>query len=98
MKYLYLEEVKAQARIEHDEEDELLELYGSSAEDSILNLLGRSVESLYDEYGEIPRPVRHATLALASQFYKEREGVSNNMLYAVPYFYDIMLKPYIRLV
>ena len=44
MKWLTLERIKQQCRIEPDfnDEDELLELFGDSAEDAVINLLGRS--------------------------------------------------------
>lgn len=43
MKWLTLEGIKAKCRIEPDfnEEDELLEMYGESAEETVLNALGR---------------------------------------------------------
>ena len=42
MKWLTLEWIKDHSRIDFDCEDELLELYGASAEDTVLNVIARS--------------------------------------------------------
>ena len=75
MKWLTLERIKQQLRIEPDfhDEDELLELYGESAEDAIMEVLNRSYEDMYEVYGRIPAPVRQASLMLVASLYKDRE-------------------------
>ena len=58
MKWLNLEKIKAQLRIEPDfhDEDEWLEDAGESAEEAIMEVLNRSYEDLYEVYGRIPAP------------------------------------------
>ena len=75
MKWLTLKRIKQQLRIELDftEEDEILEMYGDSAEDAILKVLNRSYTDLSDVYGHIPAPVVHASLLLVGTAYKDRE-------------------------
>lgn len=97
MRWLDLDYIKAHSRIDYDCEDSLLELYADSAEETVLNLLGRSYESLVEEFGEVPVPVKHASLMLVDLSYKERSAISPQQLYAVPYTVDVLVKPYMVL-
>lgn len=98
MKWLTLERIKQQCRIEPDfnDEDKLLELFGDSAEDAVMNLLGRSYEDLYEEYGCTPVPVIHASLLLVASAYKDREKDLVQQTHDNKTF-ELMLKPYMRL-
>lgn len=98
MKWLTLERIKQQLRIEPDfhDEDDILELYGDSAEDAIMEVLNRSYEELYEVYGRTPAPVVHASLMLVAQSYKDREKDLVQQVYANPTF-SLLLKPYMRL-
>lgn len=86
--------IKEHSRICTDCEDAVLEMYAASAEQTILNLLNRSYESLIGEYGDIPAPIRHATLMLVDNFYQNRTPVGQANQAAVPYTFDVVLKPY----
>ena len=99
MKWLTLQKMKAQCRIEQDftEEDELREMYGESAEEAVLNALGRTYEDIVEVYGNIPAPVRHASLMLVDVSYQHRSPISSQNMYQVPYTFDLLLKPYMRL-
>ena len=97
MKWLSIGDIKAQTRIDFDCEDALLELYGSAAEDTVLNYINRTYQEVMEDYGCIPTPVRQATLLLVAESYMQREPVSQFSLSAVPYSFDLLLKPYIRL-
>ena len=44
MKWLTIPDIKKQLRIDFDDEDDELELYGSSAEDTVLNYLNRTYQ------------------------------------------------------
>jgi uncharacterized phage protein (predicted DNA packaging) len=98
MKWLTLERIKQQCRIEQDftEEDEILESYGESAEDVILEVLNRSYEDLYEVYGHIPAPVRQASLMLVASLYKDREKDLVQEAHENKTF-SLLLKPYMRL-
>lgn len=89
--------IKAHSRIDYDCEDDLLELYANSAEETVLKLLGRSYENLIEECGEVPAPVKQAALMLVDLSYKERSPISPQQLYAVPYTVDVLIKPYMVL-
>ena len=99
MKWLTREQIKAQCRIEQDftAEDELLEMYGESAENTVLNLLNRTITDVYEQYGCIPRPLVRAALMLVDNAYKERSSISPQNMSVVPYTFDLMLKPYMKL-
>ena len=99
MKWLQLEQIKAQLRIEPDftDEDELLEMYGESAEETLLQYLNRTYEDIIEVYGKVPAPLRHATLLLVDTSYQYRSPVSAQNMSIVPYTFDILVKPYMRL-
>ena len=99
MKWLTLEMIKAQCRIEKDFtlEDGLLCGYGEGAEGAILELCGRTYEDLIETYGKVPPQLVNASLLLVAQSYKEREPSSAQNLSVVPYGFDIMVKPFVKL-
>lgn len=99
MKWLTLEKIKAQLRIEQDFtlEDNILEMYGESAEDSVLDIIRRSYTEVIETYGKVPTPLVHASLMLVDLSYKERGPVTSQNLYQVPYAIDFKLKPYMKL-
>lgn len=97
MKYLTIDDIQAQLRLDFDCEDSLLELYGTGAEETILYLCNRTFENLIGEYGEVPAAIRQVTLELVTQSYEQRSPASPTNLSAVPYNFDLLIKPYIVL-
>ena len=99
MKFLTLEQIKAQCRIEEDFtlEDSKLTLYGDSAEQVIFNMCQRPYEDFIETYGTIPQDVVHAALLLVTASYEHRSAVSMQNLSMVPYGFDMLIKPYMRL-
>ena len=63
----------------------------------MLNLCRRTIEDIYEEYGEVPEDFKQATLLLVDNAYKERSPISPQSMSTVPYAFDMMLKPYMRL-
>ena len=101
MKWLNLQLIKAQLRMEQDftEEDELLTLYGESAEQTILDQTRRTDAELVEMGGgEFPPTLKHAILLLGAHLYNQRESVSSVQLHAVPDALQSLIKPYRRLV
>lgn len=100
MKFLTLEQIKAQCRIEEDFtlEDSKLTLYGDSAEQVIFNMCQRPYEDFIETYGAIPQDVVHAALLLVTASYEHNAAVSMQNLSMVPYGFDMLVKPYMRLV
>ena len=103
MKWLTLEEIKQQLRIEPDftDEDALLVRYGNSAEAVVLNLTGRTYDELkaMNPTGEdeFPADLWEATILLIEVSYKYRSPISEQNLSKVPYAFDMKIKPYMRL-
>ena len=99
MKFLTLEQIKAQCRIEEDFtlEDSKLTLYGDSAEQVVFNYCRRQYEDFISEYGAIPQDVVHAALLLVTASYEHNAAVSMQNLSMVPYGFDMLIKPYMRL-
>ena len=103
MKILTLEYIKQHSRIDYDCEDELLGLYGDAAEVVLAQHLGRGktvdemVDSLTEEFGEVPAAIMQAALMLVDVSYQYRSPISASNIYVVPYTFDILVKPFMIL-
>ena len=103
MKFLSLEAVKQHLRIDFDGEDEMLVMYADSAETTLANYLNRGktaqemIDSLKDEYGEIPAPIYQAALELVDSSYQHHCPSSPTQMYYVLYGFDVLVKPYMKL-
>ena len=103
MEYLTLEYIKKHSRIDFDCEDDLLELYGNSAEETMAQVLNRGknatemVASLTEEYGTVPDNIKHATLELVDASYLHRSPADAQQMYYVLYGFDSKVKPYMKL-
>jgi hypothetical protein len=98
MKYLKIDDIKQQLRLDFDCEDAKLELYGQGAEDTVLYLCNRTYENLVGTYGEVPAAIRQVTLELVTNSYDHGSGpASPTNLSAVPYNFDLLVKEYIVL-
>ena len=97
MKWLTLEWIKKHSRIDFDCENDLLELYGESAEDTVLNVIARSYTEVVEHYGEVPKPLFVAALMLVEVSYTQRAPITQQNMYTVPYAFDMMVKPYMKL-
>jgi uncharacterized phage protein (predicted DNA packaging) len=93
--------IKQHSRIDFDCEDALLELYGESAEETVLELTRRTYEEIVAIWGKpgkpIPAKIIHASLMLVDLSYQQRSPVSQQNLYTVPYTFDMLIKPYMKL-
>ena len=100
MKFLTIEQIKAQLRLDDQQaelERDLLEMYGEAAEDMVLNTCNRTITDIFEQYGMVPKALVQAGLMLVAQSYQHREPASPQNLYTVPYAFDLLLKPYMRL-
>lgn len=99
MKWLTLDRIKDWLRIEQDftAEDDLLEGIGEGAEETILNICNRTYEDLMETYGKVPASLMNASKMLCDIGYQYRNPVSPQSIAMVPYTFDILVKPYIRL-
>ena len=97
MKWLTLDYIKQHSRIEYDCEDELLTLYGEAAEETILNICSRTYADLKGDNADVPSAIKQASLMLVDLSYQQRSPVSPVSMYAVPYTFDLLIKPYMKL-
>jgi hypothetical protein len=99
MKWLTLDKIKQQLRIEPDftMEDSLLTSYGEAAEETLLNYLNRQYQDVIDTWGQVPLPLVQASLMLVDVSYQYRSPISVTNISVVPYTFDILVKPYMRL-
>jgi len=100
MKYLTFEQIKAQLRLD-DEQAELertrLEGMAMAAEEAVLDIIRRSLIDVILTYNGIPQRIIQVTLLLVDEWYQHRSPVEQGQLYPVPYAFDLMLKPMMRL-
>jgi hypothetical protein len=100
MKYLTFEQIKAQLRLD-DEQAELerkrLEGMAEAAEDAVLTIIRRPLYNVKQVYGHIPQKLIQVTLLLVDEWYQHRSPVEQGQLSPVPYAFDFMLKPMMRL-
>ena len=96
MKWLTLSQIKQQCRLESDYtlEDDLLELYGNSAESTVLKVMNRTYADIVAEYGEMPKDIILATLLLVNGSYEHHTPATMQNTYIRPYGFDLLVKPY----
>ena len=97
-----LEELKAQMRVDFDDDDALITLYGQASEEAVRTYCCRSTAELTEENerrgGEgLPYGPRLCVLLLSAHLYRMREPVSSLQHVCVPYTYDYLLKPWVKL-
>lgn len=97
LRIITLEEAKQNSRIDTSDEDAILLRKCKTAEESILKVLNRTIEDLYEEYGTIPSPIVDACLAMTDHLFTHRGITSPLALHDIPYTIDFMVKPYIKL-
>ena len=97
MKWLTIDWIKQHSRIDFNCENDLLELYGDDAEQTVLNICNRTLEEIIETYGQVPSPLYVAALQLVEVNYTHRSPNSMNNLYAVKYSFDMKVKPYMKL-
>lgn len=104
LRVVTLDDLKGQMRIDFEEDDAQILIYGIAAEDAIINMTRRSIDELIQEnkrrsgIEDFPKMLYVAILILAAQLYKYREPVSGINQVTVPYTLEFMVKPWIRLV
>lgn len=105
LRIVSLDALKRQMKIDFEEEDDLIVMYGVAAEDAIINATRRSYEELVmenrkrksDEKRRVSANVVYRHPDDGAQLYKNREPVSSLSQAVVPYTFDYMLKPWIKL-
>lgn len=105
MKFLTIDKIKQQLRLDCTCEAALLEMYGNSAEATLAAYIGfvdeknvPSVDKMLKAYGgTMPAPLVQAALMLVDTSYQFRSPVSAQNMSVVPYTFDLLVKPYVKL-
>lgn len=97
MKFLTIDYIKQHSRLDYTCEAEILELYGEAAEATLFNYIGMTYEELVEKYGGVPAPLKQAALMLVDTSYQYRSPISPTHLSIVPYTFDILVKPFVKL-
>ena len=105
MKFLTIDKIKQQLRLDCTCEAELLDAYGNSAEATLAAYIGfmdennlPSVDKMLEAYGgTMPAPLVQAALMLVDTSYQFRSPVSAQNMSVVPYTFDLLVKPYVQL-
>ena len=105
MKFLTIDKIKQQLRLDCTCEAELLDMYGNSAEQTLAAYIGfvdennvPSVDKMLEAYGgTMPAPLVQAALMLVDTSYQFRGPVSTQNMSVVPYAFDLLVKPYVKL-
>lgn len=100
MKWLTLALIKQQCRIPTSDtsQDDLLTLYGESAERFVLNYLQRTEAELKamnpDDSTKVSSDIVEATLLLVTKSYEHRSPMSPQNLYLIDYGFDALVSNY----
>lgn len=105
MKFLTIDKIKQQLRLDCTCEAELLDAYGNSAEQTLAGYLGYNDENNIPDVdkmlaafkGTMPAPLVQAALLLVDTSYQFRSPVSAQNMSIVPYTFDLLVKPYVKL-
>ena len=97
MKWLTLEQIKRNSRIDGNDEDELLIEKGEQAEDQVLGDIGRTYQELIEWKGGVPSDLVAASLMLVDAAYQQRCAISNIQWYVIAFGYESKIKKYVRL-
>lgn len=100
MNFLTFDKIKAQLRLDDEQaelERDLLEGMGDAAEEALLAIVCRSLDDIVSEYGDVPARLVQCGLMLVDEWYQHRSPVSSGQLSAVPYAFDFLLRPLMRL-
>lgn len=100
--YLTLGQLKANLRIEEDDEDDLRDMNlmqcAAAAEELVLNHCHTTWDELRADYaGMMPPSLHRAMLAIACGMYQEPTGYSGRAQNTVPMHVQALLTPFVKL-
>ena len=97
MQFLTLTQLKAQCKVEHDDENEHLEFLGTTAEQAVQkhlnrNLYAENVPAEDDTGLLVSKTHQMAMLLMVGQLYENREATTELSLKEVPLAYHYLLQ------
>jgi hypothetical protein len=97
MKFLTIDKIKQQLRLDCTCEAELLTGYGEAAEEVVLDIMGCTYDEAVTKYGKFPQRAINAALMLVDTWYQFRTPVAERTMSVVPYTFDLLMKPLAKL-
>lgn len=97
MDFLTIDKIKQQLRLDCTCEAELLKDYGDAAEEVVLDIMGLTYDEAVAKYGSMPKRAEQAALMLVDTWYQYRSPVADRTMSVVPYTFEILLKPLVKL-
>lgn len=93
--YVTIEEIKQHLYIEFEADDAMLADMIQASEDIIQKYLNTTFDTLLNENGTLPFPIKQAIKIMVGNLYANRESVSFNAYPSkIPYSYEYLLQPY----
>ena len=90
-----LEEIKQHLYIDFEADNDLLSSMIEAAESIIEKYLNTSFDSLTDDKGNIPTPIKQAIKIMVGNLYTNRESVSFNAYPSkIPYSFEYLIQPF----
>lgn len=90
-----LEEIKQHLYIDFEADNDLLSSMIEAAESIIEKYLNTSFDSLTDDKGNIPTPIKQAIKIMVGNLYANRESVSFNAYPSkIPYSFEYLIQPF----
>ena len=90
-----LDEIKAHLRIDHDLDDDLLELYAQTSLEVAQNHIGKTWgESTTTDTVQFTKGIKVCCLMFIGHLYANRETVNDVQLYEVPFSIKALWNPY----
>ena len=92
--YISLDDAKLYLRIDHHEEDFLIQGFIEAALESCENHLQGDFETKYPDTDDLPKTIRQAALFMLGHFYSNRVSVSEMKMVEVPLSSQHLLNPH----
>ena len=93
--YVTIEEIKQHLYIEFEADDSMFADMIQASEEIIEKYLNTTFDTLLNENGTLPFPIKQAIKIMVGNLYANRESVSFNAYPSkIPYSYEYLLQPY----
>lgn len=94
--YITTEDVKKQINVDFSDDDEYIGQLIEAAEQSVSNYINSPLLE-HTENGVLAAPLRQAILLIAANLYENREPVSYAKAVTVPFAFNYLVLPYVKL-
>lgn len=93
--YVTIEEIKQHLYIDFEADDAMLADMIQASEEIVEKYLNTTFDTLLNENGTLPFPIKQAIKIMVGNLYANRESVSFNAYPSkIPYSYEFLIQPY----